>query len=91
MVKELLPIILSTAILGPSLSTYKVLYQCDNLNVVAAINKGSAIDTIVMHLLCSLWFFTSNYDIDLVCEHIAGMVNTIADYLSRHNNSSFFH
>ena len=74
------------AIWGPSLSTYKVLYQCDNFSVVYAIKKGSARDTIVMHLLRSLWFFTSHCDIDLVCEHIPGMVNTAADYLFRHNN-----
>ena len=88
--KELLPIVLSTAIWGPSLSTHKVLYQCDNSSVVAAINKGSARNTVVMHLLRSLWFFTSHYDIDLVCQHIAGVVNTAADHLFRYNNSSFF-
>ena len=90
MAKELLPIVLSTAIWGPSLSTHKVLYQCDNSSVVAAINKGSVRDTIGMHLLRSLWVFVSHYDIDLVCKHIAGVVNTAADHLSRYNNSSFF-
>ena len=90
MVKELLPIIISIAIWGPSLSGHKVLYQCDNSNVVAAIRKGSARDTIVMHLLRSLWFFTAHYDVDLVCEHITGMANTTADHLSRNNNSLFF-
>ena len=61
MAKELLPIVISTAIWGPSLSGHKVLYQCDNSSVVAAIRKGSARDTIVMHLLRSLWFFTAHY------------------------------
>ena len=46
----------STAIWGPSLSTSQVLYQCNNSSVVAAINKGSARDTIVIHLLRSLCF-----------------------------------
>ena len=40
MAKELLPIILSTAIWGPLLAGHKVLYQCDNSSVVAAICKG---------------------------------------------------
>ena len=52
--KELLLIVLSTAIWGPSLPTYKVLYQCDNCNVVAAINKGSARD--VMSCTCLVAF-----------------------------------
>ena len=90
MVKELLPIIISIAIWGPSLSGHKVLYQCDNSSMVAAIHKGSARDTIVMHLLRSLWFFTAHYDVDLVCEYIVGVANTTADHLSRNNNSLFF-
>ena len=60
MAKEFLPIVLSTVVWGPSLSSYKVLYQCDNSSVVAIINKGLARDTIVMHLLRSLWIFTSH-------------------------------
>ena len=90
MAKELLPIVISTAIWGPSLSGHKVLYQCDNSSVVAEIRKGSARDTIVMYLLRSLWFFTAHYDVDLICEHIAGVANNTADHLSRNNNSLFF-
>ena len=90
MTRKLLPIVLSATIWGPSIFTYKVLYQCDNSSVVAAIKKGTAKDTIIMHLIHSLWFFTSYYHIGQICEHIAGVVNTTADHLSRHNNSSFF-
>ena len=55
MAKELLPIVISTAIWGPSLSGHKVLYQWGNSNVVAAICRGSARYTIVMHLLHNPW------------------------------------
>ena len=43
-----------------------------------------------MQLLRSLWFYVAHYDIDLTCVHIMGVANTIADYLSRNNMSSFF-
>ena len=63
MAKELLSILLSTAVWGPQLQGHRVLYQCDNSSVVAAIKKGSAQDVVVMQLLCSLWFFVAHYDI----------------------------
>ena len=90
MAKELLPIVISTAIWSPSLSGHKVLYQWGNSSVVAAIRRGSARYTIVMHLFHNPWLFTAHYDVDLVCEHIAGVVNTTADHLSRNNNYLFF-
>ena len=55
MAKELLPIVISTAIWGPSLSGHKVLYQWGNSSAVAAIRRGSARYTIVMHLLHNPW------------------------------------
>ena len=55
MAKELLPIVISTAIWGPSLSGHKVLYQWGNSSVVAAIHRGSARYIIVMHLLHNPW------------------------------------
>ena len=45
-----------------------------------------------IQLLCTYFIipgFTAHYDVDLVCEHIAGVVNTTADHLSRNNNSLF--
>ena len=90
MAKELVPIVLSTAIWGPQLARHRVLYQCDNLGVVSALHKGSAKDPIVMNLLRCLWFFIAHYDIDLTCEHIAGSQNNTADDLSRCNMQSFF-
>jgi len=41
-------------------------------------------------LLRCLWFFTAYYDISLLCEHIAGRQNDIADHISRDNLQSFF-
>ena len=90
MAKELAPIVLSCAVWGKLLSHKRVLFQCDNQSVVAAIQKGSSKDVSVMHLMRCLWFFVAYYDIDITSTHIAGIANTTANHLSRNNLSSFF-
>ena len=75
MAKELVPIVLSTAVWGPQLHRSQVCYHCDNSSVVAALSKGSAHDIVVMQLLRCLWFFIAHYDIHIICEHIAGSKN----------------
>ena len=75
---------------SPTLAQHKVLFQCDNSSVVAALQKGSAKDKTVMHLLSCLWFFVAHYDIVLMPEHIAGVDNCTADHLSRNNMYNFF-
>lgn len=90
MAKELLPILLSCAVWGPQLARKKILIQCDNSSVVAALKKGSAHDDTVMHLLRCLWFFVAHYNMVLLPEHIAGSDNCTADLLSRNNLHNFF-
>ena len=90
MAKELVPIMLSCAVWGPRLAHKKVLFQCDNTGVVAAIRKGSAKEELVMHLLRALWFFVAHYDIAISIEHIVGSQNCAADQVSRGNMQSFF-
>lgn len=90
MAKELVPIVLSCAVWGPQLSRKSILFQCDNTGVVAAVNKGSARDTLVMNLLRSLWFFTAHFDVAVTTEHIPGTMNCAADQLSRNNMHPFF-
>jgi len=57
MAKELVPVVLMTAVWRPLLARLQVLLQCDNLSLVTSINKGTAKPPLVMHLLCCLWFF----------------------------------
>ena len=90
MAKELVLITLSCAVWGPKLSRAKVLFQCDNLGLVAAISKGSSRDRDVMHLLRCIWFLVAYFDIDLHAEHIAGVSNITANQLSRNYMQSFF-
>ena len=89
MAKELVPIVISCAIWGPSLTRKRTEFQCDNMSLVTAINKGSAKDTMVMHLLRCLWFFTALFDIDIKATHIPGINNEAADMLSRNQSKRF--
>ena len=90
MVKELVPIVLSCVVWGRQLARSRVLIECDNASVVAAVNKHYTKEQVAMYLLRTLWFFTAYYDIDLKCKHIAGVDNTTADHLSHDNLQSFF-
>lgn len=72
MAKELVPRALSCAVWGSQLVHSAVLFQCDNTGVVAAVQKGTAKDDLVMHLLRCLWLFTAHYDVTIIMEHIAG-------------------
>jgi len=90
MAKELVPVVLMTAVWGPLLARQQVLLQCDNLSLVTSINKGTAKPPLVMHLLRCLWFFTAYYDITLNASHILGAVNTAADQLSRNYLPQFY-
>ena len=71
--------------MGKLLSHKRILFQCDNQSVVAAIQKGSSKMVSVMHFLQFLWFFVAYYDIDITSTHIAGIANTTADHLSKNN------
>lgn len=90
MAKELVPILLSCVVWGHRLAKSRVSFQCDNLSLVTAITKGSSKDHAVMRLLRCMWFFIAFYDIDLACEHIAGVINSTADQLSRNQMYLFF-
>ena len=90
MAKELAPIVMACAVWGPRLSKMNVLFHCDNASVVVSINKGSARQDVVMHLLRSMWFFTAHYDMHVSAAHIQGAANCAADCISRGNMSSFF-
>jgi len=51
MAKELVPIVLSCAVWGPQLTGHIVLFRCDNSGVVISLNKGTANESNVMHLM----------------------------------------
>jgi len=89
MAKELVPIIFSCAVWGLLLTRRHVEFQCDNLSLVEAINKGCSKDIMVMHLLRCLWFFHALFDISIHVSHIPGVQNCATDMLSRNQIPKF--
>ena len=84
MAKEMVLVMLSCAVWGSDISRKSVCFQCDNHSVVVALNKGSAKEPTVMHLLLqSLLFFVAYYNIYLTVTHIPGIANLTVDCLSR--------
>ena len=90
MAKELVPIVLSCAVWGPQLVKQSALFYCDNLGLVAALNKSTCKDKLVMQLLQVLSFFIAHHNIYIKSTHIAGALNISADHLSQFDMSSFF-
>ena len=90
MAKELILILFSCVVWGPVLSRKQIEFKCDNRALVEAINKGSSNDSMVFHLLRSLWFFTAYFNISIRATHLPGVLNTSADMLSRNQLESFF-
>ena len=89
MAKELVPIVLSCAVWGSVISKSTVEFRCDNRSLVDAISKGSSRESMVMHLLRCLWFFTAMHDTHITVSHIPGAPNTSADLLSRNQQERF--
>ena len=93
MAKELVPIIFTCIVWGPRLSKHHINFQCDNANLVIAINKGSSKDKFVMHLLRSLSFFLLHISTSVLLPltyKLPGVINVTADHLSRGNMCEAF-
>ena len=89
-VKELLPIVASAAVWGTNWAGRSVIFHCDNMAVVYALNARSAHDPNLSHLLGILFFFEAHFRFEHRACHIAGRDNLAADALSRNDADSFF-
>ena len=90
-VKELLPVIMACALWGMLWQGKTVHCRTDNAAVVAIINTGKSKDSLAMHLVRSLFFFSAKYNFRVYASHIAGKANTAADALPRNNLPLFIH
>ena len=86
---ELLPILLASAMWGPNWQAHHILCQCDNQAVVAVLNKGSAKDLTLAHILRCISFYAAHYGFSLSAVHVPGEHNRAADALSRNNVQLF--
>jgi hypothetical protein len=87
--KELIPIIVASAVWGLVWKGGRVLAHCDNAAVVEVVNRRSCRDPNLMQMLRCLFFFEAHYQFELSARHIAGIENGLADDLSRNNLASF--
>ena len=92
MAKEMVPVVVASALWGSHWSSHHVCFHVDNLAVVAALNKGSSKEPsgIVMHLLHCLFFFAAHYRFTFRAAHVPGHCNVIADAMSRNYPFSSF-
>ena len=83
--KEFLPIMMACVVWGHAWQGRVVHVHTDNEAVVAVVNSGYSKDPQIMHLVRRLFFVLATWDISLYSHHIAGVLNTVADAISRNN------
>ena len=84
-VKEMVPVVIAVAMWGQKWSKCTIMVRSDNMSVVHALSSGTAKDPQLMHLLHCLHFFSARYQTGIRATHVAGILNTAADALSRNN------
>ena len=70
--KELFPIAVAAILWGPTWRGKQVLFRTDNQVVVAALASYSARDSLLVHLLKSLFFIKAHFDFEPEVVHIPG-------------------
>ena len=87
--QELLPIVVACAIWYPHFSGKRIQFWCDNESVVAIINSGHSKAPRIMDLLCFLVLLSMKHNFYGRARHVPGIVNEIADALSRFQDTRF--
>ena len=88
--KELVPIVMAVILWGPHWAGQRICCLCDNAAVVAAVNKGSARDPALAHLLRLLAFASAVLDVYVMACHFPEVYNVSADAMSRNRLQQFF-
>lgn len=81
--KELVPIAVAAAVWGPSWVGKHVRFHSDNAAVVACVQKRSAKSPPLVQLLRCISLYGAYYGFQISAEHVPGVVNVVADALSR--------
>ena len=88
-IKELLPIVIATAVWGHHFRGKTIHVRSDNVAAVTAINNQTSPVKEISHLLWCLAFITARFNLRIVASHSPGHLNEVADALSRNNVSTF--
>ena len=87
--KELFAALLSCVIWGTHWKGNHVQLRCDNQAAVHAVSSRSCKDRSQMHLLQCLFFCEAHYQFRLTAVYLPGILNGLADDLSRNHRLSF--
>ena len=90
-IKGLLPIVLAIQTWGSLLCNKRLLFLCDNMNVVTTINKQSSKDRRLMSLVRILVTYLLRFNIVIKSKHIPGKFNVLSDCLSRFQQAKARH
>ena len=83
--KELIPIVVATALFGHKWRGFMVEFKVDNMAMVHVLNNTYSKDQHLMHLIRTLVFLACHFEFWFSASHIEGKANIIADTLSRNN------
>lgn len=89
-IKEMIPVVLASAVFGRGWSGKIIQFHVDNKAVVDIINSTSTKNTHLMHLTRVLVFMAAHFNFWFKAKHIEGQKNSLADALSRNKMSLFF-
>jgi hypothetical protein len=81
--RELYPIIVAALLFGTSWGQKRIMFRCDNMATVFAINKARSRSPAMMQLLRRLVLIATQCNFAFSSEHVPGCRNDIADSLSR--------
>jgi hypothetical protein len=86
---ELYPIVTSAILWGHAWAGKRILFHCDNMGTVWAINKGRSKSPHIMNLMRRLVLVAAHHSFSYSSEHVPGVYNLIADSLSRFQMDRF--
>ena len=89
-VKELLPILIGSAIWGQAWLNHRIVWHCDNQAVVSCLQSRTSRHPTLMHLIRNLVYIEARSGFYICPEYINTHANHLADDLSRNLVSSFF-
>ena len=80
-------ILVAVRLFGPSWGHKKVLIKCDNLAVVHVLQSGRTRDAFMAACVRNVGLEATLFDVQLIYKHVPGKLNTVADLLSRWDNT----
>ena len=85
---EILNIVVAAKIWANHWANKKIQIFCDNMAVVEVLTTGKTRDKTLATCARNLWLIAALHNINFIFSHIPGVENSVADLLSRWDNSA---